>query len=168
MNRLLHRIVLALAALFAGATLAHAQPADAGSEQGRQVLVMLRLPPDHFRPNTDYGGGYGDAGGRAVRLRQAGQIARRHGVTVVNDWPMPLLGVDCYVMQIPATRSPDEVAAELAQDPAVLWTSPVHTYAAQGAAPVPAGDPLYRVQPSATALPTRGVSPGCRVRFHGT
>jgi len=38
-------------------------PATArASEASRRVLVMLRLPPQHFRPDSAYGGGYtGDA-----------------------------------------------------------------------------------------------------------
>src|SRR5690349_19709023 len=64
----------------------------------RQVLVLVRLPATHFRPGGGYGGGYNDDLGRAAQRRLAVRIAKAHGLTLVDDWPMPLLGLDCFIM----------------------------------------------------------------------
>ena len=62
---------------------------------------MLRMPPPHFRPDADYLGGYGTQSGRAGRQRIADELAARFGLRVVDNWPMPALGVDCFVMEAP-------------------------------------------------------------------
>src|SRR5205823_6212729 len=101
-HRSRRRALIALARLLlAGAMLwlcacAPAQGQGAPAPPARQILVMLRLPPDHFRPSASYGGGYGDAAGAAARQRIASRLARLHGLSVVKGWPMPVLGVDCY------------------------------------------------------------------------
>jgi hypothetical protein len=130
--------VVALGAVPAGAALPPAGTAD-------QVLVMLRLPPDHLRPGASYGGDYGDAAGLAARRRAAADLARRHGLTLLSEWPMPILGVDCYVM-VPTKASPEAAAAELSRDPRVAWSEPMHLYRAQAAVP---NDPLFPAQPAA-------------------
>jgi len=121
------------------------QPAPAAPIQ--QVLVMLRMAPQHFRPDG-YGGSYGDGEGRSARWRIARRLAKEQGVSVADEWPMPVLGVDCYLMTVPADRSPEEVAARLGRDPGVSWSEPLHTYHAKGE-PIAHNDPLYRVQPAA-------------------
>ena len=92
---------------------------------------MLRLPPEHLRPNTDYAGSYGDGIGSSARRRVAARLARAHGLTLVDDWPMPLVGVDCFVLAVPAGRSPGELAAVLSADPAVAWSQPMNLYQAR-------------------------------------
>ncbi|MES2118262.1 MAG: S8 family serine peptidase [Pseudomonadota bacterium] len=117
---------------------------DAAAPQ-RQLLVMLRLPPPHFRPDAGYGGRYLDDGGRSARHRIAEELARLHGLKLVGDWPMPTLGVDCYVMESPSGSEPARIADLLSHDPRVEWAQPVAIYSGMdGAAP-----PLYPVQPSA-------------------
>lgn len=106
--------------------------APPAAEQAREVLVMLRIAPDHLRPGSSYGKGYKDDQSRA-RLRTARGIARRHQLELVgNGWPMRPLGIDCYVMRAPSGRPVEAVAAELAQDPAVAWSEPVRTYRTPG------------------------------------
>lgn len=157
------RLLLAVLAAWlglAGAALAAATADDAE----RQVLVMLRLAPDHFRPGSSYAGGYGDGAGRAGRQRTADRLARQHGLSRVTDWPMPLIGVDCFVLRVPEGRAPAEVAVELARDQAVAWSEPMRTYRAQGAAP---NDPLFPLQPAAGAwrlAELRGAATGRGVR----
>jgi subtilisin family serine protease len=112
----------------------------------RQILVMLRLPPPHYRPNTDYGGDYGLAVG--ARRHQAGRIARSHGLKLVDGWPMPLIGVDCFVMAVPEGQSARAVAAMVARDRGVESAQPMHVYRVQ-AAGRRAGDPLLPTQPAA-------------------
>jgi hypothetical protein len=141
---LLAGLVLCLAAL----TPAAAQDrADTVTDTGGQVLVLLRLPPPHLRPGGDYGGSYGDGAGRAARHRIAAAIARRNGLALVDDWPMPLLGLDCFVMTVPVGRSSAAIATTLSNMPDVAWSQPVATFIGQAAVPRP--DPLFQAQPAA-------------------
>ena len=121
-------------------------------DDAREVLVLLRAPPPHFRPNAAYGDAYDDTLGRGARHRIAARLARAHGLTLVTDWPMPLLGLDCYVMAAPAGHTAAEEAALLARDPGVAWSEPMHIYRGEGKiAPPPdtPNDPLFRAQPAA-------------------
>jgi subtilisin family serine protease len=124
-------------------------PARTGpSAPSQRILVLLRLPPEHFRPNADYSDSYGDGQGRSARRRIATGLAQKNGLTLVDDWPMPLVGVDCYIMTAPAGRSSAEVAALLSRDPRVAWAEPVNAYHGQGGAAAPK-EPLLRAQPAA-------------------
>lgn len=109
-----------------------------------QVLVLIQLPPPHFRLDGNYAPGYADASGSVARRRLASAMARSNGLTLVDDWPLPILGVDCYVMDLPPSASPDEVAARLARDPRVAWAQPMHVFRSLGH-----DDPLFGVQPAA-------------------
>src|SRR4051812_19431539 len=75
-----------------------AEPADSDSVVRRQLLVMLRVPAAHYRPDASYGNDYGQPPGRLARRRVAGELARAHGLTLRDEWPMPALGVDCFVL----------------------------------------------------------------------
>ena len=76
-------------------------PADDGAHDpgANQLLVMLRLPATHYRPDATYGGRYMDDSGGSGRRRRAEALAQQHGMTVVEGWAMSLLGIDCYVMR---------------------------------------------------------------------
>lgn len=141
-------------AFLAGAILAFgamlpAAASPTAAEPSGQVLVLLRLPPPHLRPGSDYGGAYGDVASRAARYRIAATLARRNGLTLVDDWPMPLLGVDCFVMTVPVGRSSTAVAATLSDSPGVAWSQPVNAFHGQAGAVV-RPDPLFQAQPAAT------------------
>jgi len=123
--------------------------AEAGGAS-RQLLVLLRLPPPHYRSGGAYGDAYDDALGRGARRRIAARLARSHGLTLVTDWPMPLLGVDCYVMAAPDGLAVTDAVARLSRDPGVVWSQPMHLYRGRGAAPAAPNDPLYRAQPAAS------------------
>jgi subtilisin family serine protease len=115
----------------------------------RQILVMLRLSPDHYRPNAAYGGSYGDNLTASMRRRIASRIARRYHLALVGDsWPMPSLGVDCFVMRVPDGRSLAETVDQVSRDPAVSWSQPMQVYRAQGGGRP--SDPLFAAQPDAT------------------
>ena len=118
------------------------------NDPARQVLVMLHMPPAHFRPDSNYTGSYGDTAGRNARRHVAAQLAREHGLALVTAWPMPLLGADCYVMAVPPDKPPEGVAQALSHDRRVLWAQTMNVYTAQGQ-PSSRGDPLYPVQPAA-------------------
>ncbi|MBJ7311461.1 S8 family serine peptidase [Rugamonas sp. CCM 8940] len=112
---------------------------------------MLRLPAPHYRPDAGYGGRYIDDGGRSARRRIATELARRHGLTLLGDWPMPTLGLDCYLMTFPAGDNAEHIAAQLSHDPRVEWAQPVALYQGLAAAAPGAGQlaALYPVQPAA-------------------
>jgi subtilisin family serine protease len=146
-----------LACCAAFAALALASPAAAGSSSSsptspsppdRQILVMVQHPPDHFRPNSAYSGSYGDDLSRSARERLARGIARQYGLTFVEGWPMPMIGVDCFIMTVPDGRSTADAATQVSHDSKVSWAEPVQMYRTQGATPVP-NDPLYLAQPAA-------------------
>lgn len=136
-------VLLAALLLLTAAPRAFAQ----AEEAQRQVLVMLNLPKAHYRPDGSYAGSYGTAVGRHSRQRMAQDLARRHGLEMRSDWPMPLVGVDCFVMRLPEGdhRSPAEVATAVAGDARVAWAQPVSLYQAEGAGQ----EPLYAAQPAA-------------------
>jgi subtilisin family serine protease len=171
LRRLRRELVLGFAALTLGLGLAlpaaspgaRAATPSPSTDSAHQVLVLLRLPPDHFRPGGAYADSYGGGAGAAARRRVAQRIAAAHGLTLVTNWPIPLVGVDCFVMTVPADQSPDKVAQALARDPEVAGAEPMHVYRAQASTAAPGGretggeqtaeathnDPLYRTQPAA-------------------
>jgi subtilisin family serine protease len=128
-----------------------AQPAQAADAQAdaasRRVLVMLRMPPPHFRPDSGYGGGYAEDGSRAARRRTAGELAAAYGLKLVEDWPMPAIGIDCFVMENPGGAPLERVLEALGRDPRVAWAQPVNAY--RGLDGKARGDPLFPVQPAA-------------------
>jgi len=153
-------LLLCAAALACGPARAQAAPAigeaaataPAGDGGDHQLLVMLRLPAAHYRPDASYGGRYIDDSGRAARHRRAEALARQHALTLVDDWPMPVLGLDCYVMRYADSDNAERVIGLLSRDPQVEWAQPVARFSGMGAdAPsASAGaDALYPVQPAA-------------------
>ena len=142
-------LVAWLLALAAVQPLARAAPADqtaASTAAGQQVLLLLRLPPEHFRPESAYSGGYGDGAAHGARRRVAAALAREHGLTLLTDWAMPLLGVDCFVLAVPDDQLPERVAQVLSRDPRVAWAQTMNVYRTRGH-----DDPLYALQPAAQA-----------------
>lgn len=118
----------------------------------RQVLVMLRLPAAHFRADGGYTGSYGDAAGGRARRRVAQALAQEHGLQLLNQWPMPVLGVECFVMLAPAGIETAPALDRLNRDDRVAWAQPMHRYTAQASSALPEpshNDPLYPVQPAA-------------------
>ena len=112
------------------------------------ILVMLRTAPDHYRPDQAYGGGYGDQQSAGARRRMAKAIAARHRLTVITNWPMPMLAIDCFLMRVPATRTAEDLSNEVSHDKGVAWAQPLHSFHGEGAS---GGydDPLYRAEPAA-------------------
>lgn len=128
-----------------------AAPAPHGQEQAKgQVMAMLHLPAPHYRAGAGYTGSYANDPGRIGRRRIAQELARKHGLELVDDWPMPLLGVDCYVFALAPDQDPVRVSELLASDTRVEWAQPVTAFHMLGLASG-GSDPLYAVQPVATA-----------------
>ena len=125
-------------------------PAKYSAASERQVLVMLHLPPPHYRPDSAYSGAYNDNSGHGARRRLAQDLARLNGLQLLSDWPMPVLGVDCYVMEAPAGMPLQQAVDQLSRDPRVAWAQLIATYHALATGPAPGvRDPLYAAQPAA-------------------
>lgn len=151
-------LLACVAALACGPAQATEPAAAASADDGgeHQVLVMLRLPVAHYRPDAGYGGRYMDDSGRGARHRRAEALARQHGLTLVDDWPMPVLGLDCYVMRYADGDNAERIIALLTRDPQVEWAQPVARFSGMGAADATtattaaaSADALYPVQPAA-------------------
>jgi hypothetical protein len=146
----------ALRCLFAAAALAplagpwSARATASDSVPSRQILVMLKMSPQHLHVGGAYGGRYGDASAWAARRRTAQSLAENNGFTLVDGWPMPLIGVDCYVMRVSAGVSIDAAVDRVSRDPRVAWSEPMQLYEAQGGTPARAADPLAPVEPASS------------------
>jgi hypothetical protein len=139
-GRVLRRGVVILFAVLA--MLIPALPLQAqrarGADTDREILVMLRLAPPHYRPNSGYSGDYGDGASRAARRRIALGIAHRNRLELVDGWPMPLVGVDCYVMRVPADITIEIAVAQVSKDPSVVWSEQMGAFQAGGEVHSPA------------------------------
>ena len=138
---------LACAVAFAigGDVPAPAAAAASAASAPRQVLVMLRSPPQHARVDGSYGAaGYGDAARAQSQARVGARLAAAHGLTVVTLWAMPALGMDCIVLALPPGASLDASIAALQTHSEVAWAQPMNEFHAQGHV-----DPLYSLQPAA-------------------
>src|SRR5204862_404301 len=107
-----------LLALFAAAPV----QARVAEDDAPRILMMLRLAPAHFRAGSGYGGGYGEDQSAAARRRIAAAVARRNGLRLAGNWPMPIIEIDCFILTVPRGRAPAEAAAQVARDPAVEWS----------------------------------------------
>ncbi|MGN6526521.1 MAG: S8 family peptidase [Burkholderiaceae bacterium] len=146
----------------------------------RQLLAMLRSPVEHARIDGSYGGGYGDAARARSQARIAARIAAAHGFSLVTQWPMPTLGMDCMVLALPPGTSVEAGIAALQSHAEVVWAQPMNEFEAQGRAEPPPGraearpnshaghaDPLFPLQPAATQWhldDLHAVATGRRVR----
>lgn len=140
-------LAAALCIGFAACAPVNSRPVEAVSTPGsaaHQILVMLRLPPSHFRPDVSYTGGYDSHFGRDARHRIAEQLAGEHGLKLVAEWPMQSLGVDCFVMEVPSSDSPAHLVEWLSADPRIESVQPMNLFHTLGH-----DDPLYSLQPSA-------------------
>ena len=110
----------------------------------RQLLVMLHLAAPHFRPDVSYNGSYDARVGGDARRRVAEALAGKYGLKVIDGWPMPALGVDCYVMQAPGDVLLARVEDDLSRDPRVESVESVQLFHV-----LSHNDPLYPLQPAA-------------------
>ena len=113
-----HRRVPALLALcawlLAGATAPDATGAVVDQRaSARQLLVMLHLAAPLFRPDINYRGSYDARVGGDARRRVAEALAGKYGLKVIDDWPMPALGVDCFVMEAAVDAPLSRIEEEL-------------------------------------------------------
>jgi len=114
-----------------------------GESLDRQLLVMLRSAPPHFRPDVSYGA-YDAAAARVAQRRIAESLASQYELTIVDGWPMPALAVDCFVMEGRGGASLEELVARLSTDSRVESVQSMNVFSVLGHS-----DPLYPLQPSA-------------------
>jgi len=127
------------ACALATATDAAADPGSGVAE--RQILVMLRAVPPHFRPDAAYAPGYLSPLRRGGQRRIAESLARGHDLAVVDSWPMPTLGVDCFVMEAASSGVIARTLKELGRDARVESAQAMNVFRALGH-----DDPLYPLQ----------------------
>jgi hypothetical protein len=111
----------------------------------RQVLVMLHLPASRshaYAPNR--GGAHRKVDLTSPARKKAEQLASELGLTVLDEWPMPALNLDCYVMQAAPGAARERLLQMLADDPRVESAQPMHVFKLLGSA-----DPLFPSQPAA-------------------
>lgn len=127
---ILRALVITLWALAPG--LSGSEPVRAQASRpddtSREILVMLKMNPTHYRPGQGYGGAYGDTTSIAARRRIALGIAHRHRLELVDGWPMPLLGVDCYAMRVPADTDLAAAIEQVSREPLVAWSQALQAY----------------------------------------
>ncbi|MDQ6645860.1 MAG: S8 family serine peptidase [Pseudomonadota bacterium] len=110
----------------------------------RQILVTLRMAPKHFRPDVDYTGDYLTAPGRVARRQIAEVLARHYHLVLLDDWPIPALNLDCFVMQAAAGAISTTLLQQLSADPHVVAAQPMHLFRT-----LADKDPLAALQPAA-------------------
>jgi len=143
----LAKLLAAVVALVVVILLAAPAVLAAEADDTQRVLVLLEMPAPHYRPDGNYAGGYADPASRSARRRTVDALARSHGLRLVTDWPLPALGVDCYVLDVPAPQRSDEVAERLSREPRVAWAQPMNVFKPQGR--VAHDDALFALQPAA-------------------
>jgi len=147
------RRVFALVLALLCCAAAHAGPSSPARADTHQLLVMLRAPAVHDRPDAGYVSDYGPAPGHAARARTARKLAAANGLHVRGDWPMPALGVDCYVLEAPSAEALASAAQVLAHDPRVESVQAVQDFRTLSGDT--GGDPLYPAQPAGVAWKLR-------------
>jgi subtilisin family serine protease len=112
----------------------------------QQVLIMLNLPAQHYRPDFAYSGNYRQDAARSARRKIAEKIAHELHLKLVEDWPMPILNIDCFRMELLGDHSMTEVIEKLNQDKRVVWAQSVSDFETKSE--FKQADPLSSVQPA--------------------
>jgi subtilisin family serine protease len=143
-------LLLLLAAAAAGCATSSARHAEHAAQPvplDRQILVMIKESSlRRYRPGAAWVPLYGESA-PAHQARVAEELAAQYHLQLVSDWAMPALGVRCFLVAVPLSRSPEEVVSQLASDPRVESAQTVQTFHALGHT-----DPYYPLQASAAAL----------------
>ena len=145
-DRVWRLLAVIVAALASGSYAPAAATGAPTARSDREILVMVRLAPSHFRASGGYAGGYGDELGRSGRERIAKSLAHKYGLTLIDNWPMPMVGVDCFVMLVPDGRSTKAAAEQVSHDSSVSWAEPIELYSLRASIP---NDPLFAAEPAA-------------------
>jgi hypothetical protein len=98
-------------------------------ELDRQVMVMLAQPAiQPLGPWNDFASEYGSGRTRARALRVAESLAHAYRLRILDDWPMPALGVHCVLAGMAPGQDAQEVLAALNADERVAWAQPLHRF----------------------------------------
>ncbi|MFC5524842.1 S8 family serine peptidase [Rhodanobacter ginsengisoli] len=144
MSRSISLVLLCLALAACAAAVRPPSSTAAGvMDAQRQILVTLRIAPPHFRPDLDYTGNYLAAPGRVARRRVAQALARRYHLVLLDDWPIPTLNLDCFVMRVDGARVDPTLLQQLSADPRVATVQPMHLFHT-----LADNDPLSALQPT--------------------
>ena len=134
-------IVFAMFAAFVLSTVTSAAPTSDGGAPERQILVMLRAVPPHFRPDTAYTQAYSSEVRHSGQRRIAESLARRYDLIVVDSWPMPSLHVDCFVMEASSEAIVVRALEQLVREARVESAQAMNVFRVLGH-----DDPLYLLQ----------------------
>ncbi len=115
---------------------------------GKQILVMLKESAvRHYRPGPGLFRDYASAPAASGEMHIARELARTYGFVLVSNWPMPSIGVRCFLVEIKTDENPEDVAAHIASDVRVESAQPVQLFHTLGH-----DDALYSLQSSARLL----------------
>jgi subtilisin family serine protease len=121
---------------------------EAAAPANRQILVLLRQKAAHYHGDDGHEAGYGDASSKASRETTGKRLAKEHGLRFVGFWPMPEIGLDCLILEVPEGQLVSDFIAKIERDNDVEWVEPVETYQSLGADSY--NDPLFAAAPAAT------------------
>lgn len=120
----------------------------ASAASGKQILVMLKESTvHHYRPGPGLVRDYASAPAAAKQAQVIDELARAYRFVVIGDWPMPSIGVRCFLGELKADEDPEDIAAKIASDVRVESAQPVQLFHTLGH-----NDPLYGLQSSAELL----------------
>ena len=120
----------------------------AAAASGKQILVMLKESTvHHYRPGPGLVRDYASAPAAAKQAQVIDELARAYRFVVIGDWPMPSIGVRCFLGELKADEDPEDIAAKIASDVRVESAQPVQLFHTLGH-----NDPLYGLQSSAELL----------------
>lgn len=113
----------------------------------RQILVMLReFPVRHYLPDYLPRPSYATNAPES-QLLTARQLAREYGFRLVSDWPMPSIGVRCFLAEVFLGKTSVDLALRLAADSRVESAQPVQVFRA-----LRHNDAYYELQTNAKML----------------
>jgi len=113
----------------------------------KKILVMIEQAPNRLRPGASYSSGYGSAQTNAARERLGRSIAKEFGFQFVELWPMPLIGLDCFIIEFTDQYTAAEAAKMVTNHPSVEWAEPMEVY--ESLASRGKTDPLTKLSPAA-------------------
>ena len=125
------------------------QDSSAGpTSADRQILLMLKASAlRHYRPGSIVLPAYGSGSAPTGQLKTARDLAREYDFRLLSDWPMPAIGVRCFLAEVGPGQAALEVATRLAADPRVESAQPVQEFHA-----LERHDPYYVLQTNAKLL----------------
>ncbi|MDY7097694.1 MAG: S8 family serine peptidase [Pseudomonadota bacterium] len=124
-----------------------ARPDAVEQAERKKILVMIEQAPNRLRPGSSYSSGYGSAQTKAARERLGRSIAKQYGFRFVELWPMPLIGLDCFILEFDQKHTAAQAARMIEKHPSVEWAEPMAVY--EGLSSKAArSDPLNSLSPA--------------------